>query len=204
VQLRRGGQKRNPSGDTPPSVGAAVAKFAIGGLVATLILAIVGVLVLGRISRDDAINNAKNLTAVVGRDVVQPTLSDSLLHGDATARAKLDRVVRAHVLKGDILRIKVWSTDGRILYSDRPELLGSRYALGQDEEEVLRVGGVKADISDLSRPENRYERQAGKLLEVYLPIRNPKRAARAIRGLPPFQRRRRHWARPVGQGSCRP
>jgi two-component system NarL family sensor kinase len=141
--------------------------------VATLVLAAVGVVVLGRISRDDAINNAKKLTAVIGTDVVQPTLTDSLLQGDVAARARLDRVVRAHVLKGDVLRIKLWSADGRILYSDRAQLVGSRYALGKDEEDVLRFGGVKADISDLSRPENRYERNAGKLLEVYLPIRTP-------------------------------
>jgi two-component system NarL family sensor kinase len=161
-------------GDAPPSVGAAVAKFAIGGLLATLVLAAVGVVVLRRISRDDAINNAKKLTAVVGRDVVQPTLGDSLLRGDSAARARLDQVVHAHVLKGDVLRIKLWSADGRILYSDRPQLVGARYALGKDEEDVLRFGGVKADISDLSRPENRYERNAGKLLEVYLPIRTPR------------------------------
>jgi two-component system NarL family sensor kinase len=170
---RRSRESKREQGDAPPSVGAAVAKFAIGGLVATLVLAAVGVVVLRRISRDDAINNAKKLTAVVGRDVVQPTLSDSLLQGDAAARARLDRVVRAHVLKGDVLRIKLWSADGRILYSDRPQLVGSRYALGKDEEDVLRLGGVKADISDVSRPENRYERNAGKLLEVYLPIRTP-------------------------------
>jgi two-component system NarL family sensor kinase len=170
---RRSRESKREQGDAPPSVGAAVAKFAIGGLVATLVLAAVGVVVLRRISRDDAINNAKKLTAVVGRDVVQPTLSDSLLKGDAAARARLDRVVRAHVLKGDVLRIKLWSADGRILYSDRPQLVGSRYALGKDEEDVLRLGGVKADISDVSRPENRYERNAGKLLEVYLPIRTP-------------------------------
>jgi signal transduction histidine kinase len=154
-------------------VGAAVAKFAIGGLVATLVLAAVGVVVLRRISRDDAVNNAKKLTAVVGRDVVQPAVSDSLLRGDPAARARLDGVVRAHALKGDVLRVKLWSADGRILYSDRRQLVGSRYALGKDEEDVLRFGGVKADISDLSRPENKYERNAGKLLEVYLPIRTP-------------------------------
>jgi two-component system NarL family sensor kinase len=141
--------------------------------VATLVLAAVGVVVLRRISRDDAINNAKKVTAVVGRDVVQPAVSDSLLRGDAAARARLDGVVRAHVLKGDVLRVKLWSADGRILYSDRPQLVGARYALGEDEEDVLRFGGVKADISDLSRPENKYERNAGKLLEVYLPIRTP-------------------------------
>ena len=31
----------------------------------------------------------------------------------------------------------------------------------------------KPDVSDLSKPENRYERASGKLLEVYLPIRTP-------------------------------
>ena len=171
--IRRRQKSDRKRRDAPPSVGAAVAKFALGGLAATLVLAVVGVLVLGRISRDDAVNNAKKLTAIVGRDVVQPVLSDSLLRGDAGAQAQLDRVVRARVLKGDILRVKLWSADGRILYSDRPELVGTRYALGTDEEEVLRDGGVKAAISDLSRPENKYERNAGKLLEVYLPIRTP-------------------------------
>jgi two-component system NarL family sensor kinase len=159
--------------DAPPSVGAAVTKFALGGLAATLVLAVIGVLVLGRISRDDAVHNAKRLTAVVGREVVQPTLSDALVRGDPGARARLDRVIRAHVLKGDVVRVKVWRADGRILYSDRPELIGSRYSLSADDQSVLRRGGVKADISDLSRPENRYERSAGKLLEVYLPIRTP-------------------------------
>jgi two-component system, NarL family, sensor kinase len=163
-------------GDEPPSVRAAVAKFALGGLAATLVLAGVAVLVLGRISRDEAVKDAEKLTAVVGREVVQPNLSDALVRGDPAARARLDRVVRARVLKGDFTRVKLWSADGQILYSDRPELVGSRYRLGLDEQNVLRFGGVDAGISDHSRPENRYERSAGKLLEVYLPIRTPQGA----------------------------
>jgi signal transduction histidine kinase len=171
-RIRRS-QKDDERGEEPPSVRAAVAKFALGGLAATLVLAGVGVLVLGRISRSEAVKEAEKLTAIVGRDVVQPNLSDALLRGNAAARARLDRVVRARVLKGDFTRVKLWSTDGQILYSDRPELVGSRYPLGPGEQEVLRSGGVDAGISDHSRPENRYERSAGKLLEVYLPIRTP-------------------------------
>jgi two-component system NarL family sensor kinase len=172
-RVRRTPESDRRREDAPPSVGAAVTKFALGGLAATLVLAVIGVLVLGRISRDDAVNNAKRLTAVVGREVVQPTLSDALLRGEPAARTQLDRVIRAHVLKGDVVRVKLWRADGEILYSDRHELIGSRYALSSDDRAVLRRGGVKADISDLSRPENRYERSAGKLLEVYLPIRTP-------------------------------
>jgi len=39
--------------------------------------------------------------------------------------------------------------------------------------DAVRKRVVAADVSDLDRPENRYERRFGKLLEVYLPIQAP-------------------------------
>lgn len=133
----------------------------------------VSALALAHVSRQDAIKDAKRLTEVVGREVVQPNLSRAALRGAPAARARLDRVIRTRVLTGDFVRVKIWSPGGRVLYSDRPELIGSRYGLAADERSVLRDGGVEAEISDLSRPENRFERSAGKLLEVYMPIRGP-------------------------------
>jgi signal transduction histidine kinase len=47
------------------------------------------------------------------------------------------------------------------------------YELGEDELAALDEDQVEAELSDLQRPENRYERQFGKLLEVYLPIQTP-------------------------------
>jgi len=51
--------RRNPDlggrPDPPPSVRAAVAKFALGGLAALIVLAGVGALALARISRNEAI-----------------------------------------------------------------------------------------------------------------------------------------------------
>jgi signal transduction histidine kinase len=164
----------NPtSGDPPPSVRAAVAKFALGGLAALVVLVGIGALALARISREEAIKDAKRVTELVGRDIVEPNLTEAALRGEPAARRRLDRVVRAHVRKGDLVRVKVWSPSGRILYSDRPELVGARYRSGREIEEELRSGGAAAEVSDLSRPENRFERGQGKLLEVYLPIRTP-------------------------------
>jgi signal transduction histidine kinase len=159
------------SRDAPPSTRAAVAKFALGGLVTLIVLGVISAYALARISRDEAIRDAKRLTEVVGRDVVQPDLTDAALRGDPAARRRLDRIVRQRVLGKDVVRVKVWSPSGRILYSDKPQLIGSRYPLGPDERAILRGGGVDAEISDLTRPENRFERDAGKLLEVYLPVR---------------------------------
>jgi signal transduction histidine kinase len=87
--------------------------------------------------------------------------------------AQLDRAVRTRVLDKDIVRVRVWRRDGRILYSDRREQVGSRYKLGPDEFKILRDGGVDAEVSNLSAPENRLERRFNKLLEVYLRVKTP-------------------------------
>jgi len=60
-----------------------------------------------------------------------------------------------------------------VLYSDAPQLIGKKYELGAEEKELLEKGGAEAELSDLSKPENQYERQYGQLLEAHTPIRTP-------------------------------
>jgi signal transduction histidine kinase len=69
--------------------------------------------------------------------------------------------------------VKLWSKDGTILYSDVPALIGSRFPLGKDELELFSKGGADAHVSDLQRPENRFERTQGRLLEAHTVIRTP-------------------------------
>ena len=60
---------------------------------------------------------------------------------------------------GGNVRVKIWSPDGTILFSDAPSAIGRRFALGDDEEAVLQGRAAsQADISDLSDPENATER----------------------------------------------
>jgi signal transduction histidine kinase len=160
-------------GAEPPSVRAELAKFALAGLVALVVLGVIGGIALARVTRDEAVDDAKLLTGAVARGVVGPELSDGLVRGDPRAVAQLDRAVRTRVLDKDIVRVRVWRRDGRILYSDRREQVGSRYKLGPDEFKILRDGGVDAEVSNLSAPENRLERRFNKLLEVYLRVKTP-------------------------------
>ena len=51
-----------------------------------------------------------------------------------------------------VVRVKLWDESGRIVYSDEPRLIGKRFELEPDERELLRRPGVRADVSDLSRP----------------------------------------------------
>ena len=77
------------------------------------------------------------------------------------------------MLGARVVRVKLWTRDGRIVYSDEPRLIGARFPLDAEKLDVLRTGTTKASLSDLAGPENRYERGQGDLYEVYLPIRAP-------------------------------
>ena len=87
------------------------------------------------------------------------------------------------------MRVKLWSRDGTILYSDEPALIGQRFELGEDERELFATGGAEAELSDLAEPENRYERQEGKLLEAHTADPHARRHAGAVRDLPALRAR---------------
>jgi signal transduction histidine kinase len=151
-----------------------VAQFLAAGFV-TLVVVVVVTSALSRQAADEeAVADARALTQVLGRSVAQPAIPEGLVSGDAAALDRLDRTVLDRLLVGDVRRIKIWAADGTVLYSDRTELIGAVYPLGDDELEVIQRGGTDAELSDLARPENRYEREiGGDLLEVYTRVRSP-------------------------------
>jgi signal transduction histidine kinase len=151
----------------------AVGRFALTGMAALVLLAFVAVRILQHVGRSEAVRDAKVETRLAGEGIVAPALPAGLLDGRPAAIARLDRLVRARVLHDPVVRVKIWSDRGRILYSDEHRLIGARYALQPDDLEALRAGRVDAEVSDLTKPENRFERSHRKLLEVYLGIRGP-------------------------------
>ena len=155
------------------TVGRAVATFAVSAVVAVVLVGVIEFFVFRQAGIDESIRVARTLSATVGRGIVEPELSNGVASGDPKAIAALDRVVRQRVLGRSIVRVKLWDASGRIVYSDEPRLVGVRYGLGADELEALDGNGVDAELSDLSRPENRFERPFGQLLEVYLPVHTP-------------------------------
>jgi two-component system, NarL family, sensor kinase len=148
------------------------ARFALTGLLAMLLIGVVGFVLIRQSATASAIRQAKDLTALAGRGIVEPLLTPALLAGDRAALTRLDRTVHRRILRGTpIVRVKIWDARGRIVYSDASELIGARYPLGVGESSLLRRGGITADASDLNRPENRSERSFRKLVEVYVGVR---------------------------------
>ncbi|MDQ2825608.1 MAG: histidine kinase [Actinomycetota bacterium] len=159
---------RAPSAERAPSeVPKAVLSFMAAGLVVVILISVAGSILAVRASTREAIRGAKTLSEVNGEAVVEPALEEGIFTADPAAIARLDALVRLRVLGDRIVRVKVWAPDGHILYSDEPRLIGARYDLGEDEQAILAKGGSHIGVSDLSAPENRFERPRHKLLEVY-------------------------------------
>ena len=126
-----------------------------------------------RVAATEARADARSVTQVLARSVAQPAIPKGLVDGDAGAIDKLDRQVLERLLVGDVRRVKIWRGDGTILYSDETRLIGARYPLDEEESRVLEGGGTEAEVSDLTKPENRYETAPGGLVEVYTRIHSP-------------------------------
>lgn len=154
------------------TVVAQVGKFALAGVVALGIVGLGTSIASRRVGQREAVANARTTTLVKAQGLVEPVLDDALLTGSPDAVARLD-AVKADVLDGGLVRVKLWTPEGRIVWSDEPRLVGTVHQLGEDEIESLSTGRIEAEVGDLSKPENDFERPYGKLLEVYLPVRTP-------------------------------
>src|SRR4051795_12405968 len=156
-----------------PRVTSAVAPLMLRRVAAIAVIVIGGYFVLRSIAIEEAERDTRERVQLEGRLIEAAGLTDDVLKRKPDALRKLDDLVQTQILGESVVRVKLWARDGTILYSDEPALIGQRFELGEEEQELFETGGADAELSDLSEPENRYERQEGKLLEAHAPIRTP-------------------------------
>jgi two-component system, NarL family, sensor kinase len=159
---------RRPRRDDVPLIALSVA-----GVTAVAVIGLLLFLHLRGAGFDHERREAERQTTLAAKAVVAPLITPALARGDPAALARLDRAVRRLLLRDPVARVKLWAADGRIVYSDEPRLIGERFPLEDDEQAALAGGGVTSDLSDLSRPENRFERDEDELLEVYARVSAP-------------------------------
>ncbi|MGI8664894.1 MAG: sensor histidine kinase, partial [Jatrophihabitans sp.] len=109
---------------------------------------------------------------LLAESVLQPALTDPMATDPAAARG-LDSVIHNRVLSASLVRVKIWSPDGTVLYSDEAQLIGRTFGLDDGAQVAFSTPRTQAEITDLSRPENSFERSQGRLLEVYRPVWTP-------------------------------
>jgi two-component system, NarL family, sensor kinase len=158
-----------PKADGRPS--RVMLQWITAAVLVTVSVAVVGALAARRLAESESIDDARQRTDLMAEAVLQPVLTDGLLRGDPASMSALDGVVRRQILGHGVIRVKLWTSDGRVIYSDEPRLIGQQPGLGRQARAALERSEVRAQITDLGRPEHRYERERGKLLEAYRLVR---------------------------------
>jgi len=165
-KMRPGGRRRRPS---------LLTQF---GLLSIVLLAAVGIVLGARLQEGarrrtmhEAIHSAEIITEVG----IQPLLHASDLSPDSisvppSTRAVLDQALRSSVSSRGVVRLTIWNTQHRIVYSDNPALIGRQFESDDELEEAFR-GETSSEVTDLTAAEETEERDFGTLLSVYVPLR---------------------------------
>jgi two-component system NarL family sensor kinase len=163
-----------------------VAQFLATGFL-TLAVLLVGTSVLSaKAARDEALLDAQGYTEVLANSVAEPAVKRALVRSDHQGvRDRFDTFALKFLKVGGVQRIKIWTADGKIIYSDAGQLIGRSFPLGDEELKMLHSsnGGIDAEPADLSRPENRFEPDV-EMVEVYTQIRAPDRLGNIGKGQP--------------------
>lgn len=80
----------------------------------------------------------------------------------------LDTFVQPAIESGAVVRVKLWSPDGTVVYSDERDLIGRSFEIDEDFESML---APMSHLADLEADENEFETPlADELLETYVPV----------------------------------
>jgi signal transduction histidine kinase len=163
---RRGGQNE------PSSTASLVVRFTAAGAIVLLLLTGLLALIARQAGTEQAVQSASQTTNIAAHGIVEPLLTPAVVARQPAAQTKFDVAMHRYVIIGSLVRIKVWNASGTIVYSNAPQLIGMQFPLNGSEAAALHGSGSDSEVSDLSKPENRFETQFGKLLEVYIGIKS--------------------------------
>lgn len=157
----------------PASTAGLIARFTAAGIVVLLGLAGLLAFIARQAGTEQAVRSAAQTTGVTARVVVEPRLTPGLIAGQPAALAQFQAAMTKFVVQGSLVRVKLWNAQGKIIYSNQPQLINRRFTLDDNESAALRQGSSASEVSDLTKPENRFEIPYGKLLEVYIGVKSP-------------------------------
>jgi two-component system, NarL family, sensor kinase len=152
----------------PPSVRRVLMRFVVANVLVAALLLAASLWAGNRAARHESLADARATTNLLASLLIEPHLSSGVLTGDPDAIAELDAVAEGELRDAAVVRIKIWDAGSTIVYSDDPRLIGRHFPQGEEKQDILRNGGMLAELSSLREQENVFENPPdGQLLEVY-------------------------------------
>ena len=132
-------------------------RFAGASLVVFLAVGVAAHTVVRRQVQADDQNNAQFHAVFVTDSLLVPIFHGIDLQKPVTEMVAVGIRPRLQPVFGArIKRLKVWRSDGTIVFSDEPRLIGKRFDAADDF--AATKGGPHSEITDLTSPENAFER----------------------------------------------
>src|SRR5688572_30607515 len=159
-----------PAGEAPhtsPVVRSAVFRFTAGSLVMFLLLTAGAVLVANKIAHRQALGDAREQGAAIANRLAAPLVDRAVREKRPGAADDLNTVMRTRMADGSVRHVKLWDEAGRVIWSDEKNLVGRQFPMEADVAALFDTKAVTAELSDLSKEENEFEKSEGELLEVY-------------------------------------
>jgi signal transduction histidine kinase len=135
--------------------------------IAVVVLAIGTVLVSDHIARDEALEDARARAGNIARGIAG-LVDSAVREGQPGSARRLSDVLEGRIQRGTLSHVKLWASDGSIIWADERSLIGKRFELEDDVIPLFGTTKVTAALSNLDKPENEQERSEGELLEVYV------------------------------------
>src|SRR5437763_11650587 len=99
-----------------PTVRSVIVRFGAGTLAAIVVAVVGGYFVLRSVAIDEAKRQTRTRVQEAAQ-LMEATVGDGLVAGKARALTAVDDVVVGRILSESIVRVKIWSPGGRVLYS---------------------------------------------------------------------------------------
>ena len=146
------------------TVWRALLVFTAAGIVLALLLATMMVLVVNRADRQQALTRADRIARTLASEVVGPRFDSE----DPQRHEVLNELLGSRAEDGSVVRIKIWTPDGQVIWADERRLIGRRYELAPQDQALVGTQDAYATLTDLSKPENEFEEELdGTFIEVY-------------------------------------
>jgi signal transduction histidine kinase len=149
------------------------ARFLIASMAILLVAGVAVGLWVGDLLERSIIEREAAATGLYVESIIGPDVASLAEGSDLTAAevAILDAHLSSTPLTDRLRSLRIWSPDGRIVYSPDASLIGRSLPMERNLEEAWK-GEIVAGMDDLTDPENAWERERwSRLLEMFIPLR---------------------------------
>jgi signal transduction histidine kinase len=148
-------------------------RFLLANLAILLVAGLaVGIWVGNQLERS-IMDRTASVTALYVASIIEPSVASLADGGELTLEelGTLDAHLASPALAERVRSMRLWSQDGRVVYSPNAELIGRTFPVDEHLAQAWR-GQVVSSMDDLSGEENEWERARwSRLLELYVPVR---------------------------------